>query len=289
MMGTTTGIFNMPPEIFERILDFLHDDRAALFSASLVSREWVRTPRHHLFHRTAVTELYGRDRMVLKDNVHAFLALVKSEHCTILSAIRCIVLWVTTPKLSEDVLEVLGQRSKGLSQMLYIHCANSKPPAITHGLPNIHEFTFDFVPSSVFDDDAWRLVASLPGLRSLTIHTDGYGTFALPPDMSSAPFRNLRALRLKLAPSEELFEWLMNLDGSHFILDTLDLRMSRQSPNGWGSVNALNSFLKGVSATLKHLTLGIDYVSSVHDIDHDSDNEGIYSDQSPIFLHMQHN
>ncbi|KAF7356432.1 CNH domain-containing protein [Mycena venus] len=39
----------LPTEIFERILDFLHADKNALISCSVVCRDWFPTSRYHLF------------------------------------------------------------------------------------------------------------------------------------------------------------------------------------------------------------------------------------------------
>ncbi|KAJ7595253.1 hypothetical protein C8J56DRAFT_734782, partial [Mycena floridula] len=36
-------------ELWDRTLDYLHDDRLTLHSCSLVCRAWLSTTRHHLF------------------------------------------------------------------------------------------------------------------------------------------------------------------------------------------------------------------------------------------------
>ncbi|KAF8957243.1 hypothetical protein BDZ97DRAFT_1847279 [Flammula alnicola] len=272
-----TGISDMPTKILEMILDFLHNDHAALYSASLVSREWVSTPRHRLFNRTIIKEFRIPYRGTIQENVHSFLALALSEHCTILPVIQCIVLNVTTPELIRDVVKVLAL-SKVLSQIVFMDLSKSSSISwIAHVLPNIHDFTFN--TWSTFGDDACRLVTSFPSLHTLAVYTNADTTITLLPVVSSSPFRNLRTLRLKLLGSEELFDWLKNLDGSHSILETLDLRIFRSCHRGWGSVNALNSFLKRNSGTLKHLSLGIDYNPGLKD---DSLNEGSRIDLSPL-------
>ncbi|KAF8172464.1 hypothetical protein BJ912DRAFT_932420 [Pholiota molesta] len=89
----------------------------------------------------------------------------------------------------------------------------------------------------------------------------------MPSDALRSPFSNLRTLRLRLRASEELFEWLIqkDLNGSHFMLETLDLRIHLSSHNGWGSVSALNSFLAKSATTLKHLSVGVNYSSCSED------------------------
>ena len=42
-------ILEVPPEIVDRTIDYLHDDKGSLKSCSLVSRTWHNTSRFHLF------------------------------------------------------------------------------------------------------------------------------------------------------------------------------------------------------------------------------------------------
>lgn len=272
MAIAATSISNAPSEILERILDFLYDDRTTLFSASLVSREWVHAPRYHLFSRTLITEIYGRGRLI-KENATSFLALSHSEHCTILPAIQLVILVVATPELVDNLVKVLAL-SNVLSQLVYIHTLRSD--SITWNprvLSNIHDFYFDFLWYK-FDDDAWRLVTSFPNLHSLSVYTQYACKVTLPPSIPGSTFRNIRTLRLRLTASEELFEWLKKLDGTHFILETLDLRIFRTRDCGWGSMSALNSFLKEVSDTLTHLSIGIDCESGLDNADEVPASEG---------------
>ncbi|KAE9397746.1 hypothetical protein BT96DRAFT_822927, partial [Gymnopus androsaceus JB14] len=43
------------PELFDAIIDFLHNDTEALFRCSLVCRSWVPTTRYHLFRCIHIT------------------------------------------------------------------------------------------------------------------------------------------------------------------------------------------------------------------------------------------
>jgi hypothetical protein len=271
MESTPFCISNAPTEILESILNFLHDDRTSLFSASLVCRTWVHTPRHHLFHRTLIMEIFGRGRL-MEDNARSFLALAELKDCTILPAIQHIILVITNSKLIDDVIQVLA-RSPLLVRMVYIHRA--RVHAISwnaHALPMMREFAFDF-PWETLDDDAWSLIRSFSGLHTLSVYSTSLSTVVMPSDVLRSPFSNLRTLRLRLRAPEELFEWLIqkDLNGSHFMLETLDLRIHLSSHNGWGSVSALNSFLAKSANTLKHLSVGVNYSSCSED---NSTNEG---------------
>ncbi|KAJ7831181.1 hypothetical protein B0H13DRAFT_1522858, partial [Mycena leptocephala] len=39
----------MPPELTDRIMDFLWDSQPSLCACSLVCRKWLPASRHHLF------------------------------------------------------------------------------------------------------------------------------------------------------------------------------------------------------------------------------------------------
>jgi hypothetical protein len=264
MTIAATSISDTPQEILERILDFLHDDHATLYSASLVSRAWIHAPRYHLFSQTLLKEIYRWGRL-LKENACLFLVLARSEHCTILPAIRSAILIVQTQELVDDLVKVLAP-SKRLSQLTYIHTLRSETISWNAQiLTNIHDFYFDFLWYT-FDADAWRLVTSFPNLHSLALYTNATCPITLPSSIPGSVFRNLRTLRLRLTASEELFEWLTKLDGTRFILETLDLRMFRPHRGSWGSMSALNAFLKDVSDTLTHLSIGIFYETDLNEL-----------------------
>ncbi|EKM54060.1 uncharacterized protein PHACADRAFT_60584, partial [Phanerochaete carnosa HHB-10118-sp] len=38
-----------PPELFDSVIDHLHDDKAALHKCSLVCKDWVPSSTFHLF------------------------------------------------------------------------------------------------------------------------------------------------------------------------------------------------------------------------------------------------
>lgn len=46
---------SIPPEITDRIIDYLHDDKAALARCSLVSSIWFTSSRYHLFRQVEIT------------------------------------------------------------------------------------------------------------------------------------------------------------------------------------------------------------------------------------------
>ncbi|KZT69423.1 hypothetical protein DAEQUDRAFT_726723 [Daedalea quercina L-15889] len=48
--NSTSGPRVMPPELTDRIVDFLHDDQAALKSCGLTCRSWLAAVRYHLYY-----------------------------------------------------------------------------------------------------------------------------------------------------------------------------------------------------------------------------------------------
>ena len=54
MATESSGQISLPPELVDRTIDFLYDNRQALAACALVHREWLHTSRHHLFRRISI-------------------------------------------------------------------------------------------------------------------------------------------------------------------------------------------------------------------------------------------
>ena len=242
------------------VLDFLHDDTSTLYASSLVTRDWLFATRYRTFSRVILSETPEFRRRLPKDNVHSFLELVNSPHCTFLSAIQCVVLNMTTQDLLKDVVHALTQ-FRNLSQMVFMQHNTDEPITWNaRSLPNIRDFTINTL-GTTFKVDAWTLIASVSELHSLSVYTHPRRSFAagfcLPLDNYASHFRNLRTLRLRLVPSEALFSWFQKFIGAQMPLETLDIWFYGSTHRGWGVVTELNLFLKSVSKTLKHLSIGM--------------------------------
>ncbi|KAF9473758.1 hypothetical protein BDN70DRAFT_997483 [Pholiota conissans] len=225
------NISNTPTEVLEKVLDFLQNDRASLYSASFVNRNWIYAPRRHLFGQIIIIEIYRRGRLLKDvDNARPFLELTCSQHSTILPAIQGVVLAVTTTKLIEEVIEVLSL-SKALTRLTYINIIPSNLIFWTsHYLSDIRDLAFDLTSSAVTDD------ACLTFYRIISRPTYTLG-----------------------ADCEEVLKWLQTLDGIHLALETFDLRIHRSCHSSWGLSDSLNAFLGQISHTLQDLSWGIDY------------------------------
>ncbi|KJA24282.1 hypothetical protein HYPSUDRAFT_76582 [Hypholoma sublateritium FD-334 SS-4] len=284
-----TGISDVPTETLEIILDFLHDDSSALYSSSLVVRNWLPSPRYHLFNRILLNEVEQWGGRVLQANVRSFLTLIRAEHCTFLSYVQCIVLNVTTQTLIDEVVNALVPLKK-LSQIVLMHHRPRTNRDHASGrliawngrfLHNVRDFTVNALTD--FGYDAWALVASFANLRSLAIYIPERIPFVLPspPHIPPSTFRNLRTLRLQLKGSEELLTWMQAGDGEYCALETFDLWLYSPSRRGWGPVTTLNSFLKNISDTLRHLGIGIVDYDTMAD---DSVHHGQHIDLGPLNL-----
>jgi len=62
-----------PPELKDRIIDYLQENRTALATCSLVSKDWVPSSRFHLFNRIALRP----------DNVQRLVELLDSPYSTV--------------------------------------------------------------------------------------------------------------------------------------------------------------------------------------------------------------
>ncbi|KAF8166166.1 hypothetical protein BJ912DRAFT_1002989 [Pholiota molesta] len=242
MSVAATGISDMPIKLLQKILDLLHDDPAALYAASLVCRDWVSAPRHHMFRRMVIKEVWipMRRAVLVHENVESFLALTQSRYCTILRAVRCAILCIPTTVWLVEVVKVL-RRADALSQVVFFQDRSSDPPSWMAGmLPDVHDFTFN--TWSILDKECWDSVITLP-------HT-----------ISGSTFSNIRNMQLRLVESEELFGWMNSFDGSPVSrVETLDLVLFRSSHKGLGATGALNSFLRRNSKTVMHLIIAISY------------------------------
>lgn len=54
---------SVPPEITDRIIDFLHNDDPALLNCSLVCKQWTPSSRYHLFHTVQASGLNGQRKL----------------------------------------------------------------------------------------------------------------------------------------------------------------------------------------------------------------------------------
>lgn len=289
-------------ELIDAILDFLHDDRESLLSSSLVARKWVPAPRHHIFaERIAInfTKLGPPAYNWSSDTAHDFLALGRSPYCSILPAIRNVVLNVDTElngasELLQEIVEMLTRSP--VNKMLFLDhtfkSSEGQPISlswIAPHFPGLQEFSYNALHDVV--GDVFALVASFPLLQSLAVYSNPTGGSNLArgtprPAIPHAAFAHLHTLRLRLydQQSEELLAWVPSI-GGQLRLETLDINVFHCYHNGWGPVAALNLFLHANADSLRSFTLRVTYDNKEDGLDDDlrvtkpADGDGMHAIQ----------
>lgn len=260
MQEMAKDISDIPLEVLDIILDFLHNDAASLRAASLVSRGWVHESRHHLFNKITLKDVSSPPLGINLKNARPFLELARSNYCTFLAAIRSATFFITNAELIMDIVAVLAS-SKLVNQLIVRNFTQEPTSWDVSAFPNVRDLTYNAAPE--FGENPWALVGSFSELHTLALYTHCTTVITLPSDVSGFHFNSLRTLRLNLMASDELFHWMGNLDGAHYSLETLDLQLIRACHTGWGPVTALNSFLRGTAATLQHLIVRVEYDNSL--------------------------
>ncbi|KAK0192092.1 hypothetical protein F5146DRAFT_1135834 [Armillaria mellea] len=74
----------LPPEIVDTVIDYLHNDKAALESCALVCKSWSISSRYHLFDEHGVS--------VKPSNIHNFLSDISHSHSILKDHLRCLTL-----------------------------------------------------------------------------------------------------------------------------------------------------------------------------------------------------
>lgn len=135
----------LPPELFDKIIDFLHDDYFALKASSLVCRSWVKSSRYHLFRHVAFGG--NGDRMPSTGLVGAPLGNCRRLYSVILKS-PDIARYVTNLIIFEGPLDdfhCIRNLLKGLTSLQTLSLYNNAV-SLTHGLisiiaslPSVHE------------------------------------------------------------------------------------------------------------------------------------------------------
>lgn len=69
---------SFPNELVDAIIDYNHDDKTTLLASTLVSRQWTRASRHHVFTEVKISH----------QNARELIGLLASPHCTFSAALQ---------------------------------------------------------------------------------------------------------------------------------------------------------------------------------------------------------
>ncbi|KAK7001707.1 hypothetical protein R3P38DRAFT_3047353 [Favolaschia claudopus] len=136
----------LPPELWDIILDHLHDERSTLLASSLVCRSWVPTCRLHLFPSLSLSPKHI-PRAVSID------ALLANPHSTIRSAVRALSL----PGALSPI-QLLHTRN---GSILTTFTFAALLPNLARHLPRVTELALSDYP--------WPLLTSLKTVERLTL------------------------------------------------------------------------------------------------------------------------
>ncbi|KAH9952042.1 hypothetical protein B0H21DRAFT_817780 [Amylocystis lapponica] len=231
-------------EIHDRIIDFLYNDRAALYSCALTYRTWVPSARYHLFNTI----------------------VLRGYRMTALRAFDCLL--NTSPylgQLVEDLSLDVTWEDEGRGAALLSSIAPRLGRVRTLKLDSYGSYTVDYATYSQFGpvvdlsvdithtghDDVGRLFRAFPNieklyLRSLRVRDDTTAHDVSVPLPSLPALRNLRVdVSMDFHPTmaELCLSPLTVLDSFTMILQT------------WEQIATLANILSVIGCTLRHLTV----------------------------------
>jgi hypothetical protein len=238
-MPTAIPVF--PNEIFDTIIDHLHNDKWALLRTCLVCRAWLPSSRYHQFRRV---ELTGTRRIA------NFLDILESPLSTILPFVRSLVLresgWGA---LSSSRTWVPGEGWEPVS--VVPKTALFALLRELHRL-DIRQFHFEFFSQVV------EMVSIFPVLEEVLlrrVHWSTTGRDASSREGVSPPGRellfppSLRFMELGDCPKSEVLDWLI------LKRCTPNLRTILLGSIAAAEINSINRYLQTLGPTLEHLTL----------------------------------
>ena len=159
-MEETTMSSSLPPEIFDLIVEHLHDQPTALKTCCTVSKSWVSRARTHLFAHVGISPVESWTR-VFPDPSNSPAHYVRSLSISIYSTTR-----------STDARALICSFRNSTKLRVYVNwCNNSRIFfAQLHGfspvLKSLHLTYFSTPPSEIFD-----LVCSFPSLEGLSFNS----------------------------------------------------------------------------------------------------------------------
>ncbi|KAF7332905.1 hypothetical protein MVEN_02396000 [Mycena venus] len=231
----------LPHELWDAILDHLHDDRAALRAAALVCRTWVPTTRFHLFEDISLSPKCTARAACLN-------ALLMSPYATIAPAVRKLALpgalvpiQIRGPNSVSRVIPLLGL-VPGLARLPHLTELELSdfPLCILHAWQTVERLTLTSVCAGV---GLLRVVQELPHLIHLTLE-----------EVTAVPYRGggctlengIRKIAIR-GSSLAFLGWL-SLAAPHVVSVSVDTLVGHE-------LHYLAEYLSGISATVQELEL----------------------------------
>lgn len=250
-------MLQFPPELIARILDFLHDDQAALRSSCLVHTWWISPSRHHLFASVDFHKLFDLELWV-----NSFPSVPHSPARNVRN-ISIAGLWASLGEgefnpneLEGPVLEgfrSFNRVSKLLLTLLNLHTTSSPEIHFSHFHSSLTSLEL-YSPYPTTPRKLLQFICSFPRLENLLItglsHWVEESEGDLPRLRTSPPLGGSFKLVGSCDPSGEFMDSLVDLpNGVSFRSINLDLVL----PEDYRSVGRL---VKSCATTLETLRIG---------------------------------
>ncbi|KAJ7122321.1 hypothetical protein C8R44DRAFT_736016 [Mycena epipterygia] len=216
----------IPPELSDLIIDYLHGQKRALGTCGLVSKAWLRSSRHHLF---ASVRLHG-------GNWPAFLRLLESPFATFAESISS--------------LEVL---QTGHHENFNELVARLPPFPAVRRLQLSWTFILRITGRFATPYQVALLVSNFAQLEELSVDTMFLDNDGIPEVVPAVP-RNLKLVRFSSPPGNEnsinyFLSWL------HVVERPMSMRLLELNTLGTPSLPAANGLIHALGADLQGLDL----------------------------------
>lgn len=240
-MDQSTMSPHLPPEIYDRILDFLHDDPKALAACSLTCRTWLPTTRYHRFRTTTIAWPYCssfHQLLIASSGLGRFITTLE-----ICNAHPSSTGWQGDRETFAFFEHLPVVKDLKLSRLVVrepLHISLSKCFCAIKRLT---------LCRCIYTADLQGLLGSLSLLEELCLDHVRYADSA---NSNTVPPGSLRTLRIfeLVGDSKSLIEWSLSAQDSR--LDTLEFRIREPE-----DAAQLDLILQLVGPSIKHLTVSI--------------------------------
>jgi hypothetical protein len=203
-MARITSVFAQ--EIFDLIIDQLHDDRPALRTCALVSKSWTPRSRFQFFKHVTV-KIYTEDH----EQTGTFFGLLRSPHQTIVPFIRSLSIEHTEP-FDEWAMKTIPrlQALPAVSALIF----HSRDRTAIWSFPCYRDTLTDLTLSGICGGSNYHLfkmICSFPQLERLSSNCFGASDANPNPDEDLSISKYLRTLSIRVNSRWGLLSWLSSL------------------------------------------------------------------------------
>ncbi|KAI0697130.1 hypothetical protein BC835DRAFT_1270792 [Cytidiella melzeri] len=258
----------IPPELSDYIIDFLHDNRAALKACSLTARSWYPAARYHLYWRVSLPHFKSfRTYCSLLDicpTLGSFTRNVKLSNTFPLTTSRKGQLDV--PRQDMEQLWEFMLPKLTATECLELSFLAFQPVLANHlarNLTTVTDISLQYCSFDSFSSFA-AVICSFPCLQSCVLRGISWHNAITPAAPTHSGTKSMRPRLASLSlgrdvPLEDLLPWLLEGDACR------DLIHFSGSCSSEHDALLLGEVLKSASATLKEVELDW-YSASYHDV-----------------------